>query len=145
MFGRELFVVFPDDVVDVAGEAGVAAGEAVGREAFRQECPVGPDGADGFDEAELIPEEAFPAARDGCVHAVEFDVGWYAGEGFGTFVVAEDVEFFDARSAQEGAGQAERYVEDAYRFGGLEALVRERDEQSHARRCFLMVCFAGQA
>lgn len=57
---------------------------------------------------------------------MEFDVGWYAGEGFGAFVVAEDVEFFDARSVYEGAGQSERYVEDAYRFGGLEALVRER-------------------
>lgn len=41
MFGRELFVVFPDDVVDVAGEAGVAAGEAVGRKPFGRSAQSG--------------------------------------------------------------------------------------------------------
>ena len=126
-----LLVVFPVDVVQVAGQFCVAQRREEGRKSFGQDGPVRRNAADGGAYADLVPPDATEAARNRFICQVQVHMRRQPGKVGRAFGIAEDVQFCNARGLHEPPRQAHGYIEDAYRFGGGKTLVCKREKQFH--------------
>lgn len=126
-----LLVVFPVDIVQVAGQFCPAQyGEEWG-ESLWQDSPVRVDSAYGCTYSCLVPPHAAKSAWYRLIRQVKMHVWRQVGEMVGAFCISQNVKLCDLRHLHQSTGQPHGYIKDAYGFGGRKTLVSEGYQQFH--------------
>ena len=120
-----LLVVFPVDIVQVAGQPCLAKHGEEWRKTFWQDCPVRLNAANGCAYSYLVPPYTTELAGNGFICQVQMHVGRQVSEVCGAFGIAQNMKLSDLWRVHQPPGEPHGYIEDAHRFSGCKTLIGE--------------------